>query len=353
MHPTGASRHPIPAERHDAPRGRGVARAGLTLVELLMVMALLALVFGFGVGAISSIDVGGRSAVSLVQTGLRSARNWAIARDAPARVRIDPAAGTLAAEGLAVVGTWHFEEDPPRGAFRLNGTLSGAEITNDGFLGGALSFVGAETEAGYEVAVHEDPAFDLTHGFVIQCALRPEGMSGGRVLALGEAVTVSLEQRNELRIEFAALRVNETGRHVAAGKAVLSTEPGVVPPDRWSRLTVSYDRRRLRAFVEGVPVGELEEDAMVAPIEASMVVGGGRRVWQGAVDSLVISAVAVSDTVELPDGVRFGPDTPEEVVFWPGGGLDRTVHSEPAQVVIDFDDGERVAIRVGLYGNVE
>jgi hypothetical protein len=353
MRNSGVSRPLCMNARREALRTGESTRAGMTLVELLMVMGLAALVLGFGVGALTSIDVGGRSAVGLVQSSLRSARNWSVARDAPARVTFDLEQRTLSAKGLAVVGTWHFEQFPLRGAFDLNGELVGGELVDDGFLGRALSFVGSPPESGYGVAAHKDPAFNFEDGFVIQCALRPETTRGGRILRLGQAVTVTSEGDGALKIEFAAMRIADNGDRKAAGKAILRTQAGVLPPNRWSRLMISYDRKFLRAFVEGVPVGELEESAFVAPMAESMTVGGGRRTWEGAIDSLVISAVAVSDLVELPTGVTFAPGAPSEIVFWPGGGLDRVVHSEPVELNIDFDDGVRVPVRVGLYGNVE
>jgi len=353
MQTSGVSRTLRENAHRTVTRMEGLTRAGMTLVELLMVMGLAALVLGFGVGALTSIDVGGRSAVGLVQSSLRSARNWSVAQDAPARVTLNLEAGTLSAKGLAVIGTWHFEQFPLRGAFDLNGELVGGELIDDGFLGRALSFVGAPPQSGYEVAVHKDPAFNLEDGFVIQCALRPETTRGGQILRLGQAVTIASEGDGALKIEFAALRVADNGDRKAAGKAILRTRAGSLPPNHWSRLTVSYDRKFLRAFIEGVPVGELRESAFVAPLAESMTVGGGRRTWEGAIDSLVISAVAVSDVVELPSGVTFAPGAPPEIVFWPGGGLDRVVHSEPVELTIEFDDGVRVPVRVGLYGNVE
>lgn len=353
MRTSGVSRFLRMNAHREVTRGGTASPAGMTLVELLMVMGLAALVLGFGVGALTSIDVGGRSAVGLVQSSLRSARNWSVAQDAPARVSLNLADGTLSAKGLAVVGTWHFEQNPPKGAFDLNGQLVGGEIVDDGFLGRSLSFVGAPPESGYEVAVQQDPAFDLADGFVIQCALRPETTGGGRILQLGRAVSIHAEGDGVLKIEFAALRVADNGERKEAGKAILRTTPGVLPPNRWSRLMISYDRKFLRAFVEGVLVGELEESAFVAPVAEPMVVGGGRRTWEGSIDSLVVSAVAGSEVVELPQGARFAPGAPEEIVFWPGGGLDRVVHSQPIEITIEFDDGVRVPIRVGLYGNVE
>lgn len=353
MRTSGVSRSIRVNALHRSARVGGASPAGLTLVELLMVMGLAALVLGFGVGAISSIDVGGRSAVGLVQSSLRMARNWSVAQDAPARVSLNLAEGSLTAEGLAVVGTWHFEQSPPLGAFGLNGEMNGGEIVDDGFLGRALSFATGQPGANFEVAVHKDPAFNLQDGFVIQCALRPESMQGGQIMRVGRAVSISAEGNGVLKIEFAAQRESETGERKDAGKAILRTEPGALPPNRWSRLTVNYDRKFLRAFVEGVPIGELAENAHVGPVGEAMIIGGGRRVWEGAIDSLVISAVAAGELVQLPQGASFAPGAPSEIVFWPGGGLDRTVHSEPVALTIEFDDGVQVPVRVGLYGTVE
>jgi len=178
-------------------------------------------------------------------------------------------------------------------------------------------------------------------------------MRGGRILALGRAVTVTVEARNALKVEFEAMRGTGLGARKAAGKVIMRTPPGSLPPNRWSRLMISYDREQLRVFVEGVQIGEHAEDAHVAPLDDALVVGGGRRVWEGSIDSLVISAVAVSETVQLPQGAKFGAETPRALVFWPGGNLDRTVHAEPVVISIEFDDGVRVPVRVGLYGNVE
>ena len=98
-------------------------RRGMTLIELLLVMGLLALMLGFGVGAISSIDIGSAGSGSTVRSTMRAASNWSRSRQAPARVRIDLTEGRIAAEGLAVIGTWHFEDVPPEGAFDLDGVL--------------------------------------------------------------------------------------------------------------------------------------------------------------------------------------------------------------------------------------
>ena len=89
----------------------------MTSIELLMVMAILGVVLGVGVGTFADMNLGARTAQGLVQNTIRSARNWAIANQAPARIRINDELSELSAEGSHIIGTWHFEKKPVRGAF--------------------------------------------------------------------------------------------------------------------------------------------------------------------------------------------------------------------------------------------
>ena len=111
----------------------------------MLVMGLLAFVLGAGLGAFASLDPGRRAAVGLVQDIVRSAHNTAIARRAPARVRIDAATGEIVAEGMAVVGTWHFEDESLSGGGGLDAVGVGTDdgLTADGYLGRGLDLSGA------------------------------------------------------------------------------------------------------------------------------------------------------------------------------------------------------------------
>jgi prepilin-type N-terminal cleavage/methylation domain-containing protein len=329
-------------------------KRGMTLIELLMVMGLLALMLGVGVGVVASLDIGTYGASSLVRSSLRSANQWAMSRQAPARVRIDPATGMVAAEGLAVVGTWQFESVPPKGALGLDGELIGAELTEDGFVGKALSLAGAGRGGSYVVPVQTDPAFSFEGGFQVQLALRPEEPRRGRVLLLDRSVKVEVTQRFGLVVTVGTQRYDEeSGREIGAGNAVLTTPDEVLALGQWSRVLISYDRSRLAVLVEGVEVASLAEEGSVLPVKAAMILGGGDRPWGGSVDSLVISAVGATEEVFLPLGVAFPADTPREVAFSAGGGLDRTVHDEPVLINVEYEDGRREELRVNMYGTVE
>ncbi len=329
-------------------------KRGLTLIELLIVMGLLAVMMGVGVGVIASLDIGSYGASGLVRGSLRSAKQWAMSRQAPARVRIDPQAGRIAAEGLAVIGTWHFEDVPPKGAFGLDGRLLGVELTPDGYLGKALQLSSDVRDGGYSVPVQDDPAFDLRGGFQIQVVLRPEGQRRGRVLTLDKSVKLEVTRHYGMIVTVGTQRYDEeTGKEIGAGNAVLTTPDYVLEPDRWNRVLISYDRTRFAAEVEGIEVAFLDEDGEVLPVKSEMLIGGGQRPWSGSVDNLVISAVGAQEEVFLPPGVSFPEDTPREIVFDAGGGLDRGTHSEPVVLQVEYEDGRLESIRVNMYGTVE
>jgi len=332
----------------------GTSRAGMTLIELLIVMGLLALILGAGLGALAGIDTGSGPAVALVNSSLRSANNWAVARRAPARVTFDVETNTIHAEGLAVIGTWHFENNPPRGAFGLNGAYEGVGLAEDGYLGKALDLEGAEEGGTYVVPVHTSPTYDLSAGFQIAFAAKPMDMGTAQVLSIGGAVGVELTSQGAVKAWFQGERRGEGGGVTSTGKVLAETSPGLLRIGSWSRILVSYDRRELVIFVEGVSVGRTSEEAWVIGVKSPLLIGSSRRQqWPGRIDSLVISAVAADDLIELPDGVSFAETAPKEVVFAAGGGLDRRVHSEPVRFSLEFDDLTNEVIEVGVYGTVQ
>jgi hypothetical protein len=322
----------------------------MTLLELLMVMVLLGLLLGLGVGIFSSLDFGRRQALSLVQNVVRSARNSAVARAAPARVRIDRDAGTLSAEALDVAGTWHFEGERLAGAFGLDGRLAGARIVDDGYIGRALSF---SSRADYaEVPVQDDPGFDLRGGFSIECALRLDGPQSGGVLDVGGVAGLAVGGGGVLRAWLVPEVVGSTGEPRGGGRIHVESPPGLLPAGAWRRVRFEYDRRLSRLYVDGVEVARTDEVAPVWRLEGPLRLGDPRGSFSGSIDALVVGVVAASESATLPDTVHFGPDAPGEILFDARGHLDREVHAQPLAFGLAFDDGSAETVRVGLYGTV-
>jgi len=333
--------------------GESAARSGMTLIELLVVMGLIALVLGAGLGALAGIETGSGPAVAVVNSSLRSANNWAVARRAPARVTFDAETNTIHAEGLDVIGTWHFETVPPRGAFGLNGSMENIDLHPEGYLGKAMDLENAVSGGGYFVPVQSSPTFDLSSGFQIAFAAMPTDNGSGRVLSIGESVGVELTSSGAVKAHFMGELRDENGAVTPTGKVQAETSPGLLRVGSWSRILVSYDQSELVIFVEGVPAARTPDVAWVVKVEGPLVVGGARRQWPGRIDSLVVSAVAAEEEVQLPEGVSFTETAPKEVVFAAGGGLDRRVHSEPVRFSLEFADSTTEVIEVGVYGTVQ
>ncbi|MEW6072488.1 MAG: prepilin-type N-terminal cleavage/methylation domain-containing protein [Planctomycetota bacterium] len=330
--------------------GAGGRRAGVTLLELLLVLAILAVVLGGGLGVFAALDVGKRQAVGLVKSMLRSAQNAAIATQSPARVRLDPAAGTIVADSLRVVGTWHFEDRSLAGAFQLDGGERGCTFAADGYLGHALSFGGPGAFA--EVQVKHDPSWDFRAGFAVDLAVRRHGTGGGRLVRIGRTIGLEIGGQGEARGWFLA-RAEKDGQPMAGGKVFVQSDPGAVPLQRWTRLRLEYDHQRLALFVDGVAVQAREETAEVWKVEDSLVLSDPDRPFPGGVDHLVVSALVSSEVAILPETVRFTGDAPRQVLFAAGGTLDRRAHPDPVFVTLEFEDGARESVAVGLYGTVE
>ena len=329
----------------------GEARAGMTLLELILVMFILAIVLGGGLGMFAALDLGRSQAAGLVKTVVRAAQNTAAATQSPARVRIDPVLGTLTPEMSVVVGTWHFEDKKLAGIDGLAGRVEPELFTRDGYLGDALAFAGRIGKVA-TIAVQHDPAFDLRDGFTVECVVRHEDVGGGRLLSIADTVKLELGQGGALRGSFRARQTKEGSRDSRGGLVVVQSAPGVVTPERWTRLRLSYDRIELVLFVDGVRVAAVSESAQVWNVDGELVLSEDRRPFPGSVDSLVISAVLADEPAVLPTTVRI-VQAPPVIRFAPGGGLDRREHPVPPEIVLGFQDGSRETLGIGFYGTVE
>lgn len=354
-------------------RGRGHSFAalerGLTLLELLLVMAIMGVVFGLGLGAFASLDAPDDSSLGLVRSTLRAASNQALSRETQARVQFvregdegGNEVGSMRPSQLFAAGTWQFEDLALRGAFGIHGDGARLRLVDDGFIGRGLSL--AEPGAEVRFDVKQDPAFDPSEGFVIELALRPSatGTFSGHVLNIGRVVGIDLMPDGSLRGWIAPSFRDGTQRDRAAaqGASFLFAESGAhsVVAGRWSRVRLEYDRRRLAIDVDGRPYERLPADLPVRELAGPMVLSSADdKGFRGDVDKLVVSLFQFVDPIELPRGVTFTAGTPKEVVFGGGGGLEHEVHRGPVEIGLRFLDGSEGShvkkVLVNLFGTVE
>ncbi len=337
--------------------------AGFTLVELLIVVALLGTLLGMGLGLFARLDLGDRVVRTQVVGQVRAARNFAVAREASAVVVLDHDQRRVQASGLAVVGTWHFEEATLAGAFGHMPSAAEGRLIDDGFQGKALDFTGLPDGSHAAWPVHTDPAWDPRDGFSVALAVKRTGQlggtgGGGSVLRLGDSLGLEIEENGVLRMWFAPELVSEDKTVRKGGRVFVETEPGAVPAGRWCTLDARYDRVRMEVAVDGVVRARLAEDAAVWRAEGPLRLCGANAPFQGAIDRLVVACAVREDGYQLPPDVRFSKETPRLLRFAAGGTLDRELHAEPVVITLLRDDGPNgpippEVITVQLSGAVE
>ena len=329
-------------------------RCGMTLLELLLVMGLVAVVMGIGAGMLASVDTSDRVATSSIRNALRAARNSSVTHTGTARVRIDPKAGTLVAEGLEVVGTWRFEDVLWRGAFGLDGVpVNGDPACVPGFLGNCVSFVGQQRGTHLAFDVSGEPRFHLEQGFAFEVMVHLASNTTSSIVNIGKVAGLDLESDGGLVAWFRRGSADEFTRVDRGIRVRLESGGGMVRAGTWTRIRVEYDQRLLTIAVDGVEVARQAAEGPVVDLDGPVTVGGGSTVLDGRVDDLVVWAVTEAMTVQLPENATFGKDVPEVVRFAAGGALDPTVHREPLSVLLEFDDLTTQSVHVGLFGTVE
>jgi prepilin-type N-terminal cleavage/methylation domain-containing protein len=338
---------------------------GLTLLELMLVMVVMGIVLGLGLGAFTALESPDNYALSVVRSTLRAASNQALSRDSQARVVFvregDPEAPGMLVSELFTAGTWHFEDADLKGAFGANGTSLNGRVADDGFIGSALSLGVEGSEARFDVA--KDPAFDPTHGFVIELAIRPidHDEPSGHVLNLGRVVGLDLMPGGAVRGWIAPVfedGVSQNPDAAISSFLFVETPPAIVKPGQWSRVRLTYDRRTLAIDVNGQPFERLSADLAVRQLAGELVLSSRERQgFRGDVDKLVTSFYHLSEPVPMPSDVIFPRQAPREIVFDGSGGLDVLVHQTDVLVPVRFLDSTEgfhdATVLVNLQGTIE
>lgn len=312
-------------------------RGGVTLVELMVVLSVIAIIFGIGLAFLSSAsrDLQFRSTVGQVRTLLRYARSEAIAQHSAAYVEIDPVAGEMRAVTKRPIALWHFEDDECTGAFGLNGKPSGGERVR-GKLGSAWALGPKDA-----IDCGELPLFRPDQGILIEAWL---------LLNSTEAQSLfTCEGMYELRV------AKDGGLAAEAGGKEADAEGVQVPVGRWFEVKLVYDGKFVVLKQDGQVVGVSEDDGRAGELPdrgSRFTIGGDDLGMDGLVDEVRVSAILPTETRTLPEGVSVAGDAAVQVWFDDRGRLDRDHHGGPVTLVLHWEK-ESETFTVGWLGTVQ
>jgi len=337
----------LPTTRSPASgRERAGAERAVTLLELIVVMTILAVLFGIGVGAFKRLARPDRLALSRITEAVRGAALFARGEGAPASVTLLPEQNAIASYGLRSVGNWQFEDDAGTG-WPLPAVYDPASLVRDGVIGSALRLEGGSLLT----LPSPPPAFDSPHGFGVDVYLRPADeprpmtileRRGLWSLSLSGADTlvVTLQLRVQDRVEQL--------KHELSGVSL--------PPDAFTRVTVLYDSRSLSVRVDGVRLGEdllLGQPLLLASNpRVALTTGTPPTSYSGDLDALRLLSVVAGEPSLLPDEVVL-QGVERTLRLDQRGRLDPAFHRTPELITIAFGEPLRLSgVELGLLGTV-
>ncbi len=357
--------NPAPQPSRRANRRTPQASRGFSLLELLLVMAVIGIVLGAGLGAFSALDLESERAPERVRAVLRAAQSEAAAYGWPANVTLieapdkDPA---LVLRSARPVGTWQFEDPALVEAARgqrvrnprdIDPVWQGAQRIDDGYLGQGLSFRGGARDATVSIDLSGDSLFDPGEGFGLSLrVLMNDVQASGRLLDLGGSCGLELRAGGLLLAWITPEILNAVGRRQRGGRVQLTTGEAVLPLDRWVEIRLGYDRMELRLSVDGVPVAALDLDKRVASPTGPLVLGGAPAAAALACDVLSLAVYGASEPIPLGIEFAWPADAPKLLRFTGDGGLDPRRHPAPVRLDLLGAEGFVETLTIGRLGGL-
>jgi len=307
-------------------RGRDRRSRGVTLLELLVVLAVLSILMGMGLGVVQRLRPGGRETRRAIAGLLRAGRLLAVETGRPQVLRIDDGGGRIRLADWVPLLEERFDEDTGLpGA--IPGTLGSARV------------VGPEQQLAIEM-----PAARTGRrvGLRVEMDVRHESGSGP-LLRLGEALLLEVLPDGSLRAE---------ARDEGTLLLELETGPARLPEGRFVELALSWLPGSLvlerAGAIERVARDEDLAPALLAP---SVAIGSEDRDLDVVVDELRVWSLDGGEEVRLPSGASI-VRSPTLLEIDPLGRLDRRRHEAPEEIVVEERGGDAETYVVGLDANL-
>lgn len=358
------------------------APRGFTFLEIIIVMAIAAMMLGLGIGFLTNAGratLAQQAAEIVAESGRRCLNMSAGGRRATLELRTVEVDGDKRLEVQTAVQrtvlTSNFELDPE---WLVNAnepavakTTGAVRLEPAGKAGACAVFA-----AGATVEYGARSAFAMTDGVEVEAWVRPE--VGGRDMALltadedGQVVwrvtlLATAGRAAAFDVKFEVSEVPADAVEATPGpRRTFTSRMGAVPASQWSHLRVLYDGRDCVLQVNGVDRTRTERGAPASARRAMRVwvpPSGSARLstgptYVGALDTLTVSGIFRSDedVRRLPYGVTlFRTPAPARIVFL-NGRLDPLVHKADVEVRLqgpaDVDASSSTLVRFGLYGSL-
>ncbi len=342
-----------------------VRRAGLTLIEILVVLAIAAVLFGAGIGVFKGITQSGsrQAARSEVLNLLHKARNAARGEERSAVV-IEEGGTQVRAVIQRVVALLHFEDledGETSGADRKDGKVSA-----DGFLHERGKVRRAMRLIQGTIDLGRYPDYDATDGVGAELWFRPESKATMTLLEKGRSWRLHVEPVRSGLVVKAEIHIGRGG--ASSTRIILDGSNTTLMVGRWAHVSFSYDRAFATLEVNRVEVARFPKEAepdpdvggaieivavepesrpIIKDKQAPLMIGSNGAPIDGFVDEVRVTAVLSGDVVRLPDGVTI--KCARDSIHFQDGWLDDRFHNAPVKFSVIWN-GRGRPVTIGLNG---
>ncbi len=377
--------------------GRVRRRAAFTMTEMLVVMAIVAIMTALAAGSWVGITRRGsrQGAAEDVMRVLRQARVSAVDSGRGAVVRVDTATATLYGISSRVIAAWHLEEfndttAQSPGSRNMSAELQDPPPTPSDLLVRGRVGLGVELNTGASNDQYLDcdalPVFDQTDGVRLEAWIRPRGNAHGGVIAKSDGDS---GYAMWLEHEGTVGGYEEFSLHGSVWLPDNTFEPpdgdsdpdelnlfgdyganiGVMRQGTWYHVALEFDGFAARLFVDGVlvdmdsyladdpdeedPNDATDEEWRVQPPQLIVAAraqplligryddGGTQHDFEGAIDEPRLLSVAGGERVTLPQRVPVhvvsndNPSSGQAAIYFNAQGfLDLAHHTGPVYVAL-------------------
>ncbi|MCC6737801.1 MAG: prepilin-type N-terminal cleavage/methylation domain-containing protein [Planctomycetia bacterium] len=309
---------------------------GVTLIELMVVMSIIAILLGVGLAMMSESnkDMGLRAARSGVLGACRFARTAARNLRAPVSLRIDPEGKYLSTVVRRPMAAWHFEDESLQGALGHVAKVSNGKVSDGGRVGRCISF----SDAGGSIDCGNVAMYSKDQGLLVEIWYLPKLHKRDRVL---------IQKGGEFGIGVTKAGHIEAFVGVEAGRVGIAMGDAAIPEGRWSKIGLLWDGAALTILVNDHPLARKAGKATFAMGDSPLEIGTKDRPLDGFVDEARVDALIEDSRMVMRDNLTVSG--PAEVRWDETGALDTSVN--PAAVTITVTSPvDTATVTVNLLG---
>ncbi len=338
--------------------------AGFTLIEVLVVMAIISILMGFGIGMYQSLSALGKATQArntIIET-MQAVKGSSMKMEAA--LVVDPQGNRVYGLEFGTVASCNFEAptDPDADTTRIQGLSykvganTGGELKPFpfGHTGGGIDF-----SSGGDVNFANYADYDLVEGVTLKIWVYPTANVTADLIRKGKSYGVRLKRGPGAPIVEGFLALGEMTDEngvTASGRERFDTGDYTLKLNRWNGIEMKYDRNTMSISIDAYGRGAVlrfvkrDEKRPIEPdLDADLIVGSPQ--FQGRLDDLKVLGIIAGDTRKLPGDVVIEGDK-VRTIFFKDGKLDPRYHQAPETIVLIYE-GVPAPITIGLLGNID